>query len=69
MCSELARQELEHNVATVDELCEQVQSWQGSRNQQMATVHLQFTTADARIKLARLYPTIQEKGQKKAAKS
>lgn len=66
--SVLARQGLEYNIATVDELCEQVQSWQEYRNQQMATVHWQFTTADARIKLARLYPTIQEKGQKKASK-
>lgn len=65
--SVLARQGLEHNIATVDELCEQVQDWQAYRNQQMATVHWQFTTADARIKLARLYPTLQEKEQKKAA--
>ncbi len=61
----LARQGLEHNIATVDELCEQVQSWQEYRNQQMATVNWQFTTADARIKLARLYPTIREREQEK----
>lgn len=66
--SVLARQGLEHHIATVDELCEQVQDWQEYRNQQMATVHWQFTTADARIKLQRLYPTIQEKEQKKVAK-
>ena len=65
--SVLARQGLEHNIATVDDLCEQVQDWQDYRNHQMATVHWQFTTADARIKLQRLYPTIQEKGQKKAS--
>jgi hypothetical protein len=65
--SVLARQGLDHNIATVDELCEQVQDWQEYRNQQMATVHWQFTTADARIKLQRLYPTIQEKEQKKAS--
>src|SRR5467141_1378786 len=41
--SVLARQGLEHNIATVDELCEQVQDWQTYRNQQMATVHWQFT--------------------------
>jgi hypothetical protein len=63
--SVLARQGLEHNIATVDELCEQVQSWQDYRNQQMATVHWQFTTADARIKLQRLYPTIRDRGQEK----
>ncbi len=62
--SVLARQGLEHNIATVDELCEQVQCWQEYRNQQMATVHWHFTTADARIKLQRLYPTFQERSRK-----
>ncbi len=65
----LARQGLEHNIATVDELCEQVQSWQDYRNQQMATVHWHFTTADARIKLQRLYPTFQERSRKPASTS
>ncbi len=64
--SVLARQGLEHNIATVDELCEQVQDWQAYRNQHMATVHWQFTTTDARIKLARLYPTLRDRGQEKA---
>ena len=63
--SVLARQGLEHNIATVDELCEQVQSWQEYRNQQMATVHWRFPTVDARIKLARFYPTIRDRSQEK----
>lgn len=62
----LARQGLEYNIATVDELCEQAQSWQEYRNQQMATVHWQFTTADARIKLQRLYPMVQRRPQEDA---
>ncbi len=65
--SVLARQGLEHNIATVDELCEQVQRWQAYRNHHMATVRWQFTTADARIKLQRLYPTIRDRGQEKAS--
>ena len=65
----LARQGLEYNIATVDELCEQVQSWQAYRNPQMATVHWRFTTADARIKLQRLYPTFQERSRKEALTS
>ena len=65
--SVLARQGLEHNIATVDDLCEQVQSWQEYRNLRMAMGHWQFTTADARIKLQRLYPTIKECGQEKAS--
>jgi hypothetical protein len=65
--SVLARQGLEHNIATVDELCEQVQSGQEYRNQQMATVLWRFTTTDARSKLARLNPTIRDRGQEKAS--
>ena len=34
----------------------QAEHWQAMRNQSGATVHWQFTTADARIKLERLYP-------------
>src|SRR5215472_9535937 len=67
--SVFARQGLKHNIATVDELCEQVQSWQEYRNQQMATVHWHFTTADARIKLQRLYPTFQERSRKEVPTS
>ena len=54
--SVLARQGLAHNIATVEELCWQVQSWQEHRNQRVGTVNWQFRTADARIKLKRLYP-------------
>jgi hypothetical protein len=67
--SVLARQGLEYNIATVDELCEQVQSWQAYRNQQMATVQWRFTTADARIKLQRLYPTFQDRSRQQVLTS
>jgi hypothetical protein len=53
---QVARQGLAHNVATIEELCRQVQSWQDHRNQRVGTVNWQFRTADARIKLKRLYP-------------
>ncbi len=46
--SVLARQGLAHNIATLEELCRQVQSWQNHRNQCMGTVNWQFRTADAR---------------------
>lgn len=58
----LARQGLAHNVATIEELCRQVQSWQDHRNQCVGTVSWQFRTADARIKLKRLYPVQQPDG-------
>lgn len=57
--SVLVRQGLAHNVATIEELCRQVQSWQDHRNQCVGTVNWQFRTADARIKLKRLYPIQQ----------
>ena len=57
--SVLARQGLAHNIASIEELCRQVQSWQDYRNQRVGTVNWQFRTADARIKLKRLYPVQQ----------
>jgi DDE superfamily endonuclease len=54
--SVLVRQGLARNIATMQEFCEQVEQWQTARNQAGATVHWQFTTTDARIKLERLYP-------------
>ena len=61
--SVLARQGLAHNVATIEDLCHQVQSWQAHRNQQVGTVNWQFRAADARIKLKRLYPVQQPDAQ------
>jgi hypothetical protein len=57
--SVLARQGLAHNIATFEELCQQVQNWQ---DQRVGTVNWQFHTADARIKLKRLYPVQQPDG-------
>jgi hypothetical protein len=36
-----------------------VAAWEEGRNERMVEVKWQFTTADARIKLRRLYPTTQ----------
>ena len=44
--SVLARQGLAHNIATMQELCEQVEQWQTARKQSGTTVRWQFTTAD-----------------------
>ena len=38
----------------------EVQAWQDRRNQQHSTVHWRFTTDDARIKLKKLYPSIND---------
>jgi hypothetical protein len=61
--SVLARQGLAHNIATIEDLYQQVQNWQNHRNQRVGTVNWQFRTADARIKLKRLYPVQQPDSQ------
>jgi hypothetical protein len=37
----------------------QVDSWQRERNQAGVIINWRFSTADARIKLKRLYPSIE----------
>ncbi|MGK7873544.1 MAG: IS630 family transposase, partial [Xenococcaceae cyanobacterium] len=37
----------------------EIAAWQEDRNQKSRSVNWRFTTADARIKLKRLYPSIQ----------
>ena len=56
--SVLHRQCLNRRIPDRDTLVEQVTAWQQQRNDTRATVHWHFTTEDARIKLKRLYPTI-----------
>ena len=56
--SALVRQGLAHNIATMQELCEQAEQWQEQHNQAETTVNWRFTTADARIKLKRFYPVL-----------
>jgi len=56
--SVLARQCLGQYFESRDELAVEVQSWQEQRNTGSNAVNWQFTTADARIKLKRLYPEI-----------
>jgi len=36
-----------------------VKAWENARNNKNAKVNWQFTTEDARIKLVRLYPTLE----------
>jgi hypothetical protein len=55
----LARQALSGRIPSLDALQERVTAWQERRNQHQATISWRFTTADARIKLKRLYPSIE----------
>lgn len=57
--SALARQCLSRRIATVEELKQQIASWQEHRNASATTINWRFTTEDARIKLKRLYPIVQ----------
>lgn len=57
--SVLARQTLSGRLATIEEVRTQVTAWQQRRNHQQVGISWRFTTQDARIKLARLYPSLQ----------
>jgi hypothetical protein len=57
--SVLARQALSGRIPTLQAVQERVAAWQERRNQLQATISWRFTTADARIKLKRLYPSIE----------
>jgi len=56
--SVMVRQCLRRRIGTLPELAQEVEAWTAARNAEGATVDWQFTTADARIKLRRLYPSV-----------
>jgi hypothetical protein len=58
--SVLSRQCLDRRVPDIETLQGEVAAWQARRNAAACTVDWRFTTADARIKLKRLYPSLQE---------
>lgn len=55
----LSRQCMGGRVPDKPTLVTAIDRWQRDRNSSRATIDWQFTTADARIKLRRLYPKIQ----------
>lgn len=57
--SVLSRQCLHPRIPDKPALERKVGAWQAERNQAQATVHWRFTASDARIKLKRLYPSIE----------
>jgi DDE superfamily endonuclease len=57
--SVLATQCLERRIPDPTTLHQEVAVWQQGRNQSKYTVEWRFTTQEARIKLKRLYPSIQ----------
>jgi hypothetical protein len=57
--SVLSRQCLDRRIPEKTALTRKVAAWQKERNQAEATVDWRFTTSGARIKLKKLYPSIQ----------
>jgi len=49
---------LNRRIAEIEVMRSEVKAWELARNEMQARVNWQFTTADARIKLKRLYPTL-----------
>lgn len=56
--SVLGRQCLDRRLPDVAVLTREILAWEQARNATQRTVHWHFTTADARIKLKKLYPKI-----------
>jgi hypothetical protein len=57
--SVLSRQCLDRRIESAEDLRREVSAWEEDRNERMVGIEWQFTTADARIKLHRLYPSTQ----------
>lgn len=55
--SVLARQCLDRRIPTQEMLANEVVAWETRRNEHRKSVNWQFTTAEARIKLKKLYPS------------
>ena len=56
--SVLSRQCLDRRIPDKDTLTREVTAWRNNRNKTNSKADWQFTTADARVKLKRLYPTL-----------
>jgi DDE superfamily endonuclease len=57
--SALSRQCLDRRIDSIEELRSETAAWEAGRNAAQTGVDWQFTAADARIKLKRLYPKFQ----------
>ncbi len=55
----LSRQCLNRRIPDRQTLASEVAAWENARNAETCKINWRFTTADARIKLKRLYPSIQ----------
>ncbi len=53
------RQCLDRRIPDMDSLKQEIAAWEENRNEKSDSVDWRFTTDDARIKLKKLYPSIQ----------
>jgi len=51
---------LNRHIATIDLIKEEVAAWQSNRNNKKSTINWQFTNKEARVKLKKLYPSIDD---------
>jgi hypothetical protein len=58
--SVLSRQCLDRRIGDEASLIQEIAAWEDTRNMANATVDWQFSTHDARIKLKKLYPSIND---------
>jgi hypothetical protein len=58
--SVLERQCLDRRIGEAETLRQETAAWAGERNQRAARMEWQFTTADARVKLKHLYPSLKD---------
>lgn len=56
----LTRQCLKRRIEDIETVRSEVLAWQNYRNNKDSKANWQFTTKDARIKLSRLYPTVDD---------
>lgn len=56
----LCRQCLDRRIDTKANMANEIREWEDRRNEAQSTINWQFTTDDARIKLKRLYPSIED---------
>jgi predicted AAA+ superfamily ATPase len=54
----MSRQCLARRIPDIEMMKNEAAAWVRNRNAAKGTVHWQFTTPDARVKLQRLYPKI-----------
>lgn len=59
--SALSRQCLNRRIPTQEKLIQEVKTWERARSTEAIGCNWQFTTSDARIKLKKLYPTVDQK--------